>query len=110
MEILPLILHFNSTMVRLKVGGAKTLKNLEIFQFHYGTIKRLNYLEPQLQQSYFNSTMVRLKVFDVKVTRNLDVKFQFHYGTIKSGRFWGRNNTFAAFQFHYGTIKRTSER
>ena len=77
-------LNFNSTMVRLKVAGStsrlNTLQNFNstmvrlkgteyedasddyIFQFHYGTIKRI---------------LTR----NVLATKGI---FQFHYGTIKS--------------------------
>ena len=44
---------FNSTMVRLKVFEGKQRRRLQLFQFHYGTIKRFGYRP-------FNSTMVRL--------------------------------------------------
>ena len=33
------LLHFNSTMVRLKVVGATMQPDNTLFQFHYGTIK-----------------------------------------------------------------------
>ena len=32
--------NFNSTMVRLKVLKNHLLKEVDLFQFHYGTIKR----------------------------------------------------------------------
>ena len=56
-------IYFNSTMVRLKVGGNEEVVviNRE-FQFHYGTIKR----------------------FCAQHFRIAQVPFQFHYGTIKS--------------------------
>ena len=33
---------FNSTMVRLKASSETRISGLELFQFHYGTIKRLS--------------------------------------------------------------------
>ena len=32
-------LYFNSTMVRLKASSETRISGLELFQFHYGTIK-----------------------------------------------------------------------
>ena len=56
------IVHFNSYMVRLKVAGV-TLDTdiLYIFQFLYGTIKRLLTHGLRCTLRYFNSYMVRLK-------------------------------------------------
>ena len=55
---------FNSTMVRLKVLQAKGyVRGIILFQFHYGTIKRLPRLSLREKEIHFNSTMVRLKVF-----------------------------------------------
>ena len=96
--------HFNSTMVRLKAACDVLDVAREVFQFHYGTIKRSsanassnNVAEFQFHYGTikslggiyftsnvldFNSTMVRLKVIILNYLclRN---KFQFHYGTIK---------------------------
>ena len=50
-------------MVRLKaVAGDAGSGDAGSFQFHYGTIKRLQPLSNQWGSRYFNSTMVRLKV------------------------------------------------
>ena len=55
-------MHFNSTMVRLKVGGG-FLINLKAyeFQFHYGSVKRIEGEIGCGKECDFNSTMVRLK-------------------------------------------------
>ena len=59
-------LHFNSTMVRLKVTDIFTVAvMIWIFQFHYGTIKSLDSKDNLFGYS----------------------RFQFHYGTIKSNCF-----------------------
>ena len=84
--VLLLYVHFNSTMVRLKVADAAK------------------------EQSYaanFNSTMVRLKALPLLdyVTSGV---FQFHYGTIKSRDIAKETNQANIFQFHYGTIKRST--
>ena len=71
-------------MVRLKENDKNGTRLFDIFQFHYGTIKRLQLLK----------------------WKNKVEKFQFHYGTIKSD---SSNNVYyydIRFQFHYGTIKR----
>ena len=55
--------YFNSTMVRLKVLSLRwQAVRACIFQFHYGTIKRLYDCKPLSELTHFNSTMVRLKV------------------------------------------------
>ena len=58
-------------------------EQLQLFQFHYGTIKRMPTLE-QVKE-YF--------------------EFQFHYGTIKSAELFNCKQSNISFQFHYGTIK-----
>ena len=99
--------NFNSTMVRLKElhrGGYQlsgrfqfhygTIKRVntnisvldqQIFQFHYGTIKRGEPLSRKDFTIYFNSTMVRLKGQGDKEKAQRGI-FQFHYGTIKRNR------------------------
>ena len=74
------------------------------FQFHYGTIKRLNRGGGWLRIGHFNSTMVRLKDEQARGLL-LGSEFQFHYGTIKSLRRYEYNYYNEEFQFHYGTIK-----
>ena len=93
-------------MVRLKAAKDRILKGKGfIFQFHYGTIKRLwgrgigvksvlfqfhygtikspmDYIKTELK-THFNSTMVRLKD-RAMIINGKQVIFQFHYGTIKS--------------------------
>ena len=59
------------------------------FQFHYGTIKRVEGRAGQSKAGDFNSTMVRLKAFARTLPVNTASLFQFHYGTIK--RFVPRN-------------------
>ena len=55
--------NFNSTMVRLKVSEDKNLfVDVEIFQFHYGSIKSIKFSNSHSPTIDFNSTMVRLKV------------------------------------------------
>ena len=54
-----------------------------MFQFHYGTIKRKDTNAVPLLAYCFNSTMVRLKVVHLCDLPICSV-FQFHYGTIKS--------------------------
>ena len=49
-------------MVRLKEAGADKMNFGMLFQFHYGTIKRVGGLRCTCFCVYFNSTMVRLKV------------------------------------------------
>ena len=56
---------------------------VELFQFHYGTIK--SFSSCSAEGTYWS--------------------FQFHYGTIKSGGVWVAEATVNKFQFHYGTIK-----
>ena len=69
------------TIKRLEVTGY-TIGGEE-FQFHYGTIKRLNRELLVSSQVYnFNSTMVRLKEGETELLYSTSV-FQFHYGTIK---------------------------
>ena len=69
-------------MVRLKDHwGIEDVKSA-LFQFHYGTIKRLSPPSSVTNQCYFNSTMVRLKDIDYRFKVDT-YEFQFHYGTIK---------------------------
>ncbi len=55
------IMHFNSTMVRLK--GLTNLNGLGkvLFQFHYGSVKSVEVRDLIIDFENFNSTMVRLK-------------------------------------------------
>ena len=53
--------YFNSTMVRLKVVSWLVFEGIVVFQFHYGTIKRLHPMDRDHGHE----------------------QFQFHYGTIK---------------------------
>ena len=75
-----------------------------IFQFHYGTIKRYMVRCAICEWVYFNSTMVRLKGCHPKESSPWNT-FQFHYGTIKSTSRSSSQKHAALFQFHYGTIK-----
>jgi len=52
---------FNSTMVRLKEAIAYIYSKEIGFQFHYGSVKRVNRAFKKKQTWNFNSTMVRLK-------------------------------------------------
>ncbi len=71
-------------MVRLKEGLFFHVKIKDYsFQFHYGTIKRIN------------SKILFCKPHE----------FQFHYGTIKSLFSNCPSEGSFIFQFHYGTIK-----
>ena len=70
-------------MVRLKVFEGKQRRRLQLFQFHYGTIKRRARCRI-VQRTYI---------------------FQFHYGTIKRQLLVGHRTVRVVFQFHYGTIK-----
>ena len=55
------LVNFNSTMVRLKVSSIFKGVSENVFQFHYGTIKR---------------------AFQIAYKQKFNT-FQFHYGTIK---------------------------
>ncbi len=70
-------------MVRLKVTYILKSNANNLFQFHYGTIKRKNQKK-------------------MTISKNL---FQFHYGTIKSDLSYIWRSSMTVFQFHYGTIK-----
>ncbi len=57
-------MHFNSSMVRLKVVKLYfLLNNIQLFQFQYGAIEGLASNLLNSNSAYFNSSMVRLKVF-----------------------------------------------
>ena len=71
-------------MVRLKGYGQPNFEHYySSFQFHYGTIKRPEWITLLMCIVNFNSTMVRLKVQILELVICLSI-FQFHYGTIKS--------------------------
>ena len=71
-------------MVRLKVYAKYPLiLRIDLFQFHYGTIKRSQQDYYGTDFVYFNSTMVRLKESSGAQSHEGKL-FQFHYGTIKS--------------------------
>ena len=55
-----------------------------LFQFHFGTIKRLKWAGISFLSSYFNSTLVRLKGLCFTIILIPLPEFQFHFGTIKS--------------------------
>ena len=77
--------YFNSFMGRLKVNSENhNVIQYSIFQFLYGTIKRLRtkYTRPKLRN--FNSFMGRLKADGAPEIFTERKEFQFLYGTIKS--------------------------
>ncbi len=56
------LLDFNSNMVQLKAKAKEEHKGIAIFQFQYGTIKRISTNVFSLYPIfYFNSNMVQLK-------------------------------------------------
>ena len=57
--------------------------NLNIFQFHKGTIKTQTRNGDKNYHPYFNSIKVRLKRLKVK-RQTVKTTFQFHKGTIKT--------------------------
>ena len=71
-------------MVRLKEKAANWRKWQGVaFQFHSGTIKRMDAMAYKVLQKSFNSIVVRLKVASETVKRQIETPFQFHSGTIK---------------------------
>ena len=48
-------------MVRLEVDGKQSEVGISKFQFHYGTIRRVDEYQSEDYLSHFNSTMVRLE-------------------------------------------------
>ena len=92
-------------MVRLKANESNdALVKSVLFQFHYGTIKRVPSKPGIWTFRRFNSTMVRLKVPWLNNSENV-ILFQFHYGTIKRPDNEKAPRLTTQFQFHYGTIK-----
>ena len=81
----PLLPHFNSNLVRLKV--------------HVYNQKQVNLL-------YFNSNLVRLKESERSYAVDMFIAFQFQYGSIKSTGGQRKISAGLAFQFQYGSIKR----
>ena len=99
-------IHFNSTMVRLKVGLYVSSGSPPSFQFHYGTIKRFTILLCVVSVQYFNSTMVRLKAECPQGIKGYLPYFNSTMVRLKDTPVF-RIRTYAdIFQFHYGTIKR----
>ena len=120
------IANFNSTMVRLKEPTVFERAVHRLFQFHYGTIKRLNSLlmkrdevlfqfhygtikscriyVSSLFNLYFNSTMVRLKGNSWPQYGHLSSHFNSTMVRLKE-RYQQESSSIAIFQFHYGTIK-----
>ena len=79
-----LVLGFNSNMVQLKVDiEPDTCVITSMFQFQYGTIKRV-------EQFFLSENFIM---------------FQFQYGTIKSPLSYRVFPYPIVFQFQYGTIK-----
>ena len=77
-----------------------------LFQFQYGSIKRIIDLSRlAIYLACFNSNMVRLKA-TVTTRLGIPVRFQFQYGSIKSTTFLPRTELYFMFQFQYGSIKR----
>ena len=79
--------------------------NLNIFQFHKGTIKTLMLCLMYLLQRNFNSIKVRLKHSIARIDLVDIATFQFLKGTIKTKMTMRLNNIYVVFQFHKGTIK-----
>ena len=103
-----ILFNFNSTLVRLRVGGGivlsahgtafqfhigaikssitlRCLVTLSGFQFHIGAIKSSSCHRTCRKQCNFNSTLVRLRV-TVSAGGVTGSVFQFHIGAIKSGK------------------------
>ena len=100
------VCYFNSTMVRLKEERFKDIDNyMQLFQFHYGTIKR-QWESPN--PSTFNVFQFHYGTIKRSASNKLVlsyVTFQFHYGTIKRDYAGKVSKLLYVFQFHYGTIK-----
>ena len=76
------VFQFHYGTIKSLVGSSLP-SSTSTFQFHYGTIKSMTEEASKAAKANFNSTMVRLK--EVISGGGLDVHlFQFHYGTIKS--------------------------
>ncbi len=76
-----------------------------LFQFHYGSVKRVGRQRKMLILVNFNSTMVRLKEVNHASICVEIYGFQFHYGSVKSVKEMGNNIARSIFQFHYGSVK-----
>ena len=75
---------FNSILVRLKVSSLRTNpEKRSEFQFHTGSIKRVDFIVYHLFEIRFNSILVRLKVTKKTKTQTALNLFQFHTGSIK---------------------------
>ena len=84
-QVINLLINFNSCMVRLKERcESRTNTSCIQFQFLYGAIKSNACSSSALLLAYFNSCMVRLKVIPVLLNFYLQILFQFLYGAIKS--------------------------
>ena len=98
---------FNSILVRLKVKPGDNINiSAYMFQFHTGSIKRLDQVVLVWPELSFNSILVRLKARHATTLGTTLSTFQFHTGSIKSNHPLQRCNVIFKFQFHTGSIKR----
>jgi len=78
-------INFNSTMVRLKEGKIDNFgKLVEIFQFHYGSVKSLFIVALCIRGDKFQFHYGSVKRLSVSLTFLVTREFQFHYGSVKS--------------------------
>ena len=79
--------HFNSTTVRLKVRAAQIANTTAgTFQFHYGTVKSIQYELGAGNARNFNSTTVRLKELKQKIEQESFNHFNSTTVRLKAGR------------------------
>ncbi len=92
-------------MVRLKVRKPLEFVRQILFQFQYGSIKRIALKHLQTQQNCFNSSMVRLKEPVPKINLSGQWRFNSSMVRLKDADNETGEGRLKAFQFQYGSIK-----
>ena len=78
------LFYFNSIKVRLELHLKDHHRMPVPFQFHKGTIRTVQSLNPEAYGVYFNSIKVRLEHSNSCVIVIKQMLFQFHKGTIRT--------------------------
>ena len=70
------------------MAGFQVTTGTSLFQFHYGSIKRVGVVIASYKASKFQFHYGSIKSVSVSNSLCNSIIFQFHYGSIKSGIFY----------------------
>ena len=98
--------YFNSSMVRLKVGDARTSVTLfNRFQFQYGAIEGISLIPATTGVITFQFQYGAIEGYNECGFLVARCEFQFQYGAIEGSATAGLTTSSNTFQFQYGAIE-----